>query len=186
MKQKFLMPTGDTIEKEMPLWKTPWNHDRDFESERTATFTPEDSLTKQEFKEEVDINVLLDRFLKTGQPPPIVMPEDFADLTGRTSYFDMASRTAEVNELFYLLPAKERAEHLNDPARWADAVVLAYEHGNVAALNKLGIAATEKPQEPKTPDPLGSGTPADKTGQTASAAPKQGDTPKPPSDNTGK
>lgn len=183
MKQKFIMPTGEVREQDMPNWKTPYNHDRDFESERTALYTPEPSKTKQEFKEECDINTILTRFLKTGEPPPLVLPEHFADLSGRTTYYDIATKTAEANELFYLLPATKRAEFQNDPARWADAVVEAIDNGDRDLLPELGIQVpTPKPQEAQKPTPAGDGTPAPSAPAAPSGAPKAGETPAPPSD----
>ena len=112
MKQKFLMPDGELKEHDMPIWKTPWNHDTNFESDRTATFCADESLTKQEFVEEQNINVILERLAKTGEIPNVVLPEHFLDLSGRTDYFTMASKIADANQLFYTLDAAKRAEHL--------------------------------------------------------------------------
>lgn len=176
------MPDGELVTHEMPDWKTPWNHDRDFESRRTATYTPEESLTKQEFKDDADINNILDRFMRTGQPPDIVLPEHFADTTTSTSYFEMASRVADANETFYLLPAAKRAEFLNDPTRWADEVVRQLHLGNTKKLADLGITATEKPPETTQDDPLSGSTPDPKAVRKAPEASKTGDTPDPKSD----
>lgn len=183
MKQKFVMPEGEIVEKDMPVWKTPWNHDTEFESARTATFTPEPSLTKQEFKEETDINVILARFMRTGEPPPMVLPEHFADLTTKTTYFDMARGIAEANKHFYLLDASKRAEFQNDPTRWADAVVAAVGNNDREALADLGIdVPKEKPQEAQTGNPPQGGTPAPAPPQKAPEASKTGETPDPKTD----
>lgn len=185
-KQKFTMPDGELTERDMPVWKTPYNFDTNFESERTALYCADPSKTKQEFKDETDINVILARFTRTGETPPVILPEHFADLTNRTTYFDMASAAADANELFYLLPASTRAEHLNDPTRWADAVVQALEQGNRESLEKLGIATS-----PAAPQGANQGTPPtpDTPAAQASLAPPGGATggtpPQPPSD-TGK
>jgi len=191
MKQKFAMPDGEILEKEFPAFKTPWNHDTEFESRRTSIYFNEPSLTKQEFKEEADINTILNRFLKTGEPPALALPEHFVDMTNRTSYFEYASAAAEANKLFYLLPAGIRSEFLNDPARWADAVVRATEAGDVDRLVKMGIQVPESPQEPEGGDPPAPGTPAAQTASKAPGEPKKGGEPpqpgpgpdNPPSDN---
>jgi len=151
MKQKFTMPTGDIVEKEMPMWKTPYNHDTNFESDRTALYCADPSLTKQEFKDEADINVILERFMRTREAPPITTPEDFTDLTGRTTYYDMASRVAEANKLFYELPATKRYIFQNDPTRWADAVVQATEAGDRDAMIELGLDVPPAPPTPLQP-----------------------------------
>lgn len=173
MKRKFQMPDGEIREHEMPEFKTPYNHDRDFESERTGLFCKDPSLTKQEFKEESDINVILERFMRGGDAPPPVLPEHFMDLTGRTNYFDMATKIAEANRIFYLLDARTRAEHLNDPTRWADAVVKATETGDRDGLRALGLdVPPEKPQEPPEGRSKPGATPAPDKPIAASEAPK--------------
>jgi hypothetical protein len=139
MKQTYTMPTGEQVTKDMPDWKTPYNHDRNFESDRTALYCKEPSLTKQEFVEEADINNILARFLRSGEPPPMPLPEHFVDTTTKLTMFEMQSRLAEANALFYKLPASTRSEHLNDPARWADAVSKAAADRDGDKLQSLGI-----------------------------------------------
>lgn len=176
-KQKFEMPDGEIIEKDMPVWKTPWNHDTNFESDRTALFCADDSLTKQEFKEETDINNILDRFMRNNEPPPIPLPEHFGDTTVNETYHQMQNRLAEASAMFYRLPADSRAEHLNDPTRWADAVVKAVENNDVERLARLGIDATRKPQAAEGPPPAPVSTPATPAAPTPPAGPNTGGTP---------
>lgn len=179
MKQKYTMPDGEIVEKDMPVWKTPYNHDTNFESDRTASYDTSPSMTKQEFKEETDINVILERFMKTGQPPPMALPEHFGDLTTRLTYYEASQAMAEAHELFYTLPPKLRAEHLNDPNRWADTIMVALEKGDTDTLNANGIqATTRKPQEPlEGRPPAGGSTPAPAAAQAASGDSKTGGTP---------
>lgn len=180
-KQKFVMPTGELAERDMPQWKTPFNHDTNFESDRTATYCADPSLTKQEFVEEQDINTILERLAKTGEIPAIVLPEHFMDLSGRTDYFTMASKIADTNRLFYMLPAATRSEFLNDPARWADAVVQATEAGDADMLEALGIELTEErkaavarkpPEKAEAGTSPPGGTPASDSTKASQAAPK--------------
>lgn len=171
---KILMPDGSLVENKTPQWKTPWNHDTNFESDRTGLYCKDESLTKQEFKDETDINIIIARFLRTNEPPPMPLPEHFMDLTGRTSYFEMQSQIAEANESFYSLPANKRAEFLNDPTRWADAVVGAVDAGDRQALAELGIAVPPEPQEPSTATPAREASPAPGAAAAAPAAPASG------------
>lgn len=176
MAKTITMPDGEIREGTLPIWKTPWNHNTNLESERTGTYCPEESLTKQEFKEETDINVILQRFMRTGEPPPMPLPEHFTDITGRTSYYEMQSKIATANESFYLLNAQKRAEFQNDPTRWADAVVQAVEYGDRERLGELGIdVPPERPQELAKATPAGGDTPAPKAPPAAPAAPPAGD-----------
>lgn len=166
------MPDGQIITRDFPQWKTPWNHDTNFESDRTALYCKDESLTKQEFKDETDINIILQRFLRTGEPPPMPLPEHFADTSGKTSYFEMASKVAEANDRFYLLPAEKRAEFANDPNRWADAVVTAVETNNRDQLAELGFEIPP-PTATGTPPAPGEASPAP-TAPTAPVAPPTG------------
>lgn len=178
MKQKFTMPDGELIEKEMPMWKTPYNHDRDFESDRTGTYCADPSLTKQEFKDETDINVILERFMKTGEPPPVTLPEHFIDATEKKTWREMAEIQAEMSAKFYTLPPALRFEFLNDPNQWADAVVTALDNNDKQRLEAFGIELA-KPEEAK-PDVAATGVaPAPSAAPAPSPAPKTGD-PNPP------
>lgn len=187
MKQKFEMPDGEIVEKDFPAFKTPYNHDTNFESDRTAFYDTEPSATKQEFKEDADINVIINRFLKTGQPPPIALPEHFGDLTTRLTYFEAASAQAEAHALFYTLPPALRAEHLNDANRWADTVMVALEKGDRNTLIANGIAVPpENPQEPTSGRPPAVGTPAAAAAKAASEGTPKGETPVTPQSDTKK
>jgi len=54
---------GDTAI--VPNWKTPWNHNTVREAARTALVCLDPTKTQQHGREEADINVIVDRFLKT-------------------------------------------------------------------------------------------------------------------------
>ncbi|UDN67603.1 internal scaffolding protein [robinz microvirus RP_71] len=148
---KHLMPDGELVEMQMPLFKTPYNHNTNFESDRTALYCKDPSMTKQEFMADADINNILAKFLRLGEAPPITLPEHFMDLSQRTTYYDTASQIAETNKLFYNLPARTRAVYANDPTRWADAVVQAVEQNDRQTLLDAGIELPDVPQDPPTP-----------------------------------
>lgn len=168
MKRKFKMPDGEVREIDFPEFKTPYNHDREFESDRTALFTPEESLTKQEFKDECDINIILERFMRTGEPPAMPMPEHFMDATQQPTYHEMQTRIAEANDNFYLLPPALRADFQNDPTRWADAVMNALATNDRGRLREIGIAAPDIVQPTPTP---AAGSPAAALASGAPSAP---------------
>lgn len=174
---KITMPDGEIVESKLPVFKTPYNHDTDFEARRTGTYNDEPSLTKQEFKEETDINVIMERFTRGGALPPPVLPEHFMDLAERPTYFDTQQRLAEANRTFYMLPAELRAEFLNDPTRWADAVVKAVDSNDRTGLAALGVEVPpERPQEPVKPTSPDSAAPTAEKATTAPGA--SGDPPK--------
>lgn len=174
-----VMPDGEilpdlTVPKTGIFFKTPYNHDRDIESARTGLYCNDQSLTKQEFAEEVDINVIINRYLKTGEPPPMPVPEHFMDTSTKPTYFEMQQRIAEANANFYKLPPDLRAQHQNNPEIWADQVVKALAKKDGDTLLELGIDLQARPTEKavQTPTPP-AGTPAAGPESGASDAPKK-------------
>ncbi|QCQ84641.1 internal scaffolding protein [Blackfly microvirus SF02] len=143
-KQQHKMPDGEIQYKDIPQWKTPNNHDTNFESDRTALYCNDISLTQQQFKEEADINNIINKFLQGGMPPPPVLPEHFADLSEKLTYLDVETKLAEANAIFYGLPAEIRSESNNSPSIWADKVSKAVEKRDGDKLNELGVALPER------------------------------------------
>jgi len=90
---------------------------------RLSMSFPERGKTKQEFKDECDINVIMGRYQKTG-----ILPQDlnqkmphYADVTGYD--FQQAMQTvAQARSLFEALPSDIRARFENDPAKLLDFV----------------------------------------------------------------
>lgn len=173
MKKKFLMPDGEIREADMPQWKTPWNHDTNFESDRTALYCDDESLTKQEFKEDADINTIIARFTRTGEPPPMALPEHFMDITGKQTYEQISERLAEANAAFYTLPAATRSQFLNDPTRWADEVMKRLNKADGDGLKEIGVDITIKQPEKPAPAPAGTANEGG-AGSTPATPPSKG------------
>lgn len=99
------------------------------------------SVTKQEFKDEADINVLYARYKKTGlinqrQVKPLEI--DFEGV------FDFAGALQQVNEAkraFMSVPAAVRARFGNDPGAFVNYCM---DKGNLADLRKWGLAPEEE------------------------------------------
>lgn len=124
---------------EIVPWKTPYNHDVDKETARTATYCRDESKTQQHFKDEQDINVIVSRVLRTGELPAIPIPPRYADLTTQEDYHAMLNRIAETNGLFYRLDPEIRAEYANDPGAWLQDVNTKLESGDLAPLREMGL-----------------------------------------------
>lgn len=110
-----------------PFLRSPYNYDRnvagdesgldcqhcvDLETgERVAT----PSLTKQSFRDETDINLIVKRFMVTGElPPPKRMPS-FGDFEGTFDFQTSLNAVTEAREAFYSMPAEVRARFNNNP-----------------------------------------------------------------------
>ncbi|AXH73279.1 MAG: internal scaffolding protein [Microviridae sp.] len=89
--------------------------------QRYSLTFPEDSPhTKQEFKDECDINILMSLYQKTGQLPNInERAPQYLDVTG-IDYQSAMEFVAGANTLFHELPSAIRTRFENDPAQFLD------------------------------------------------------------------
>lgn len=132
---KRVTPDGEIVDF---TWKTPYNHDVNAECDRTALYCKDPSKTQQHFRDEQDINVIVSRVLKTGELPPIQMPQ-YADMTTQEDYHTMLNRIAETNGLFYKLDPELRAEYKNDPGAWLEDVNEKLKAGDLAPLREMNL-----------------------------------------------
>lgn len=121
-----------------------------------------ESRTHQSFKDETDINRIMDRFERTG----IIEHQnrfegDYGDYTGVADYHVSLNRVIAAQEAFMTLPAGLRAKFANDPGEFMDAV---NDPERAAELQELGVL-------PKPPVPPEEGA--------QGSSPKE--TPEPPS-----
>lgn len=167
------LPTGETVPGKIPEWKTPFNHDTNLESDRTALYCQDESRTKQEFKDECDINTILNRFLRTGEPPPMVLPDHFGDTRNNLTWVEKEQRVSDIAAMFYDQPARIRTKFNNDPMQWADRALFMLDNGMAEQLPELGIATPEELKATISPP---GGTPAPETSPKAPPAPKTTET----------
>jgi len=74
-------------------------------SEEAATINTEPSLTQQHFKDEVDTNTIVQRFLKTGQLPLAQEPHDHVvDMCNIPTFQQSLDLINEAKQLFLALP----------------------------------------------------------------------------------
>lgn len=139
--------------------RTPFNYDTNLASFNSGLACTDPSRARQEFAEECDINVLVERFgLGYKMPENVRMPE-YGDFIGIDSYHEAANAIAEAGESFDLLPASVRTRFRNDPAEFVafmgkssnrdEAVKLGLIPESVAAL-----PLTEQPAAPVAPVPV--------------------------------
>lgn len=95
------------------------------------------SLAQQQFKDEVDINVLLERFRVTGEMPQGVRLPTYGDFTGISDYRQAAEAIRVAKDAFMSLPADVRKRFDNDAAAFVE---FCSDKGNLEELRKLGLA----------------------------------------------
>lgn len=136
----------------------PFDEDGNYIPQTRYVQTTED-MAKQEFKEECDINRIVDRFAQSGLVTHLArgVPQ-FADVSEMGDYRSAIETVREAQEFFMGLPAKVRAEFNNDPAQLLDA---AHNPEYWDRLIELGILeAAESPHAPPTPPPAAPAPPA--------------------------
>lgn len=116
--------------------RAPYNYDTDMLSEETGLACLDVSLAKQSFKEECDINTIIDRFGIGYEMPEGVVAPVYGDFTEVKSFQDAVNAIAAANESFDALPAAVRARFRNDPAGFVD---FCSDELNRAEAEKLGL-----------------------------------------------
>lgn len=120
----------------------------------TTVFNREPSLTRQEFKDECDINTLMQKYDAhvIGGPGNLQAREpmyfDFADMPQDLLGYLNFIKDAEAQ--FMSLPAIVRKEFDNSAV---DFVAYASDPGNLDQMREWGLAPPAKPQEEPAPSP---------------------------------
>jgi len=119
---------------------------------------PEQGKTRQELKDEVNINSIMAR-VRARQPIDMKPPGSgrFGDFSNPIDYTTQAEAIADANERFMELPAAVRAAVRNDPARLLAALG---DADQTAALIELGLPAELRDAAPAASQAGASGAPA--------------------------
>jgi len=120
--------------------------------QRLSIAFPETGRTKQEFKNECDINTIMARFDKTGilaftnrfQP-------QYGDTTG-IEFQNSMETIAAGRSMFQELPSAVRARFQNDPARFLDFV---HDERNLDEMREMGLLRPSDAEAAPLPDPSG-------------------------------
>lgn len=130
-----------------------------------------DGMTRQEFAEECDINVIMAQYERTGVISHVAEREPiYYDFTAVPDLMTAMSVMQDAETAFMSLPAKVRRDFDNDPLKFVD---FASNPDNLDEMRKYGLAPPA-PKEPLEAAPLVPATP-DKGG----AVKPPGEAPKP-------
>ena len=97
--------------------RTPYNYDLDAASNESGLRCEDASLAQQHYKEECDINTILQKFNITGLLPESTLSPRYGDFTGISDYHTALNRVIAAQDEFDGLPATIRARFNNDPAQ---------------------------------------------------------------------
>lgn len=160
-----------------PFLRTAYNYNMNEAGDESGLNCKDPTLTQQHFKEEVDINTLVERFHITGEMPQLEKLPSYDDYTGVFDFQTAMNAIVAAKKDFDSLPAKTRARFGNDPQEFVSFFA---DPTNRAEAEKMGMI--EKVPPAPTPEELAAARPATKADlqEAFKVTQKQGDTPKTP------
>lgn len=149
-------PTTGEIVK--PHVRNRYNYDMDEASKDTALHCIQvdeegyDGKTQQNFRDECDINTIVNQFLKTGEMPENIRLPQYIDYEGVFDFQSAMNTMMEAEASFMTLPAKLRAEFENSPQNF---LTFCADPANVDKMQEYGLLRPDykKPEPPKAPAP---------------------------------
>lgn len=100
----------------------------------------DDSRTVQADARDADINVIMSRYQKTGQLPPLARLPSYGDFDQVSDFRTALELVRQGEHQFMQLPAAVRARFDNDPAAFSE---FASDPGNHLELVELGVVRQE-------------------------------------------
>ena len=153
--------------------RTPYNYDRDKASNESALHCKDQSLTKQSFAEDADINTIVRRFGLTGQLPDNVRVPQYGDFTEVFDFHTAMNAVRTAQESFMALPPNIRARFHNDPQ---ELLEFCEDPENRPEAIRIGLVERKpEPQGGPTSPPQGSPSEPQKAPPPA-PAPEEGKT----------
>lgn len=129
--------------------RQPYNYDVDQVSDDSALLFTEPTLAQQHFKDDCDVNVIVSRFIKTGQLPQVTAQAMYGDfLDAPNSYQDALNAVIQAQDGFDELPAKLRERFANDPY---ELLKFVSDEKNRDEAISLGLIPSPAPSEPAFP-----------------------------------
>jgi phage internal scaffolding protein len=130
--------------KEMPVktvfCRSAYNYDMDLASDQSGLKCLDFSLTQQQFKDESDINTIVDRFMKSGVlPTPTNMPQ-YVDYEGVFDFQSAMNAVRAADDNFMRMDAKIRARFNNSPQEFLEFFA---NSENTQEAIRLGLAISQ-------------------------------------------
>lgn len=131
--------------------RNPFNYDRRKASIRSGLFCVDPSRARQEFKDECDINVIVQTYGLTGQVPVGAKAPEYQDFAGVMDFQTAVHAVMQAEESFMEMPAAVRREFDNDPQRFLEFCA---DEKNLPRLREWGLAMPSKGLEAPAPEPI--------------------------------
>lgn len=124
---------------QVPLVRNAGDNLQGLFSDLTGLECLDPTLAQQNFKEECDINYIVDRFTRTGQLPQGSTPQ-FGDFTFGSDYHTAMNQVRAADEAFMSLPAAVRSRFDNDAGKLLDFLA---DEKNVDEAERLGLVISK-------------------------------------------
>lgn len=121
------------------MFRTIYSYDRNQASVETGLVCGR-SRTQQGFKEECDINTLVERFGLGYQMPENFRRPTYGDFSDVYDFHSAANAIAQARETFESLPAHLRERFANDPGRFVD---FCNDPESIPELQRMGLIRPE-------------------------------------------
>lgn len=138
------MKTDEFGEITMPFIRTAYNYDTDKASRDSGLTCPEETMTQQQFRDECDINTIVERFGLTGMVPTnVAMPLEsgFLDVI---DYQTALNKLREADNVFSLMPAEIRDRFGNDAGKFVNFIS---DEKNKDQAKAWGLTRPETPPQ---------------------------------------
>lgn len=157
------------VPKDGVFVRSPYNYDRDAASIASGLSCPEETLAQQQFKDENNPNLIMERYARTGDLSLLQRNNapQFGDFTGAVDYRTALHRVQEAQAFFSELSANVRARFGNDPEQF---LAFFADEKNIPEAIKLGLAKEGTPL-PEPLAPVASKTVKGDKGSSAKAEP---------------
>lgn len=106
---------SDGVVIQRPFVRSAYNYDRDAASVASGLLCTDKTRTQQQFKDECDINTIIERFGLGYRMPEGARIPSYGDFVGIDDYQTAVNAVLEAGERFDLLPANIRERFYNDP-----------------------------------------------------------------------
>lgn len=123
-----------------PFLRTAYNYDMNDAGNESGLRCTDPTLAKQSFKDECDINKIVERFGLTGELPTNIAVPEYQDFTQIYDYHSALNAVAQANEAFEELPAKMRQRFQNDPETFVNFCT---DPRNREELTRMGLLKPE-------------------------------------------
>lgn len=107
-----------------------------------------ESKTKQSFKKECDINVIMAKYQKTGALSHVNQFAGDYDFAPAISYLEAHALIEQADEMFVALPSTLRNKFDNDPSKF---LAFVQDEGNSDEMRELGLLKVDEKPVPAEP-----------------------------------